>query len=147
MYCHDAKELGSTQSINSNIMAHPPKLGKWSQAEVKEASRHQTWRNCIVSFRVWTTRCHVWHRFLTPCLASKANKLYSLNQLASVGVISRTFRKLWSTVKVREAIFSRFCVIIALWAYIRPWNFFPDSSYSFDARVKMAKNAREYPMG
>ena len=40
--------------------------------------------------------------------------------VASVGVISRTFHKLSSTVKVREAIFSRFCMIIALWAYIRP---------------------------
>ena len=67
--------------------------------------------------------------------------------VASVGVISRTFRKLSSTVKVCKAIFLRFCVIIALLVYIESCNFFPDTLYTFGSTVKMAKNAREYPTG
>ena len=65
---------------------------------------------------------------------------------ASVGVISRTFRKLWSTVKVREAIFSRFCMIRALRAYIRPWNFLSNSSNSFDTS-KNGKKCAKIPHG
>ena len=67
--------------------------------------------------------------------------------VASVGAISRIFRKLSSTVKVREAIFATFVTIVALWVYIRPYNYLRAISYTFAGRVKMVHDCASLPHG
>ena len=73
--------------------------------------------------------------------------VYHVLSVASGGVFSLIFRNLWSAVKTREGIFSRFCTMVALWVYIKPCIFFLEIWYSFVCRAKMVASAREGPAG
>ena len=76
--------------IKRNMRVQKSELGKWLQVWRSTGSWRQTWhqQRCQTWHRVFIllliSRCHVWHLFLTPCLALKNWRTQYLQSLAQL---------------------------------------------------------------